>query len=157
MGRALVVEVIDAPNLNVGCGQWIFPNAVNLDMATLPGVDVVHDLDVTPWPFDAGRFTEVWGHQVFEHVADPVGFMREAHRVLTPDGVLSLTVPHWQSENSHTDPTHRRHCTERTWDYWCEGTALHAQFGAAYADGRTFTKESVERVADDIHVRLRRI
>ena len=147
---------VDAPNLNVGCGQWHFDNAVNLDMAAIPGVDVVHDLDVHPWPFPDGRFAEVWGHQVFEHVADPVGFMREAHRVLAPGGTLFLTVPHWQSENSHTDPTHRRHCTERTWDYWCVGTELHAQFGAAYAGPATFDKVAVARVNDDIHVTLRR-
>lgn len=149
--------MIGAPNLNVGCGEWTFPDSVNLDIAPLPGIDVVHDLDVIPWPFPDGRFAEVRAFQVFEHVADPIGFMREVHRVLEPSGVLLLTVPHWQSENSFTDPTHRRHCTERTWDYWCEGTALHAQFGAAYAAGRTFTKELVERVDDDINVRLRRI
>ena len=145
---------IDADNLHVGCGIWHFDNAVNVDAADLPGVDVVHDLDHIPWPFNNDSFGEVWGHQVFEHVADPLGFMRESHRVLRPGGTLFLTVPHWQSENSYTDPTHRRHCTERTWDYWCHGTELHNQFGAAYAAGAVFDKESVVRVADDIHVRL---
>ena len=148
--------MIGQPNLNVGCGVWHFPNAVNLDRAPIPGVDVVHDLDVFPWPFPDAAFREVWGHQVFEHVDDPIGFMREAHRVLEAGGVLFLTVPHWQSENSHTDPTHRRHCTERTWDYWCTGTELHAQFSDAYAAGANFTKTSVAHVAEDLHVDLRK-
>ncbi|MBI4571568.1 MAG: hypothetical protein HY723_06420, partial [Chloroflexi bacterium] len=35
----------EAPRrLNVGCGDDLLPDYVNLDMAALPGVDVVHDL-----------------------------------------------------------------------------------------------------------------
>lgn len=127
--------------------------AVNLDRVALNGVDVVHDLDVYPWPFADASFSEVRGVQVFEHVSDPVGFMCEAHRVLTGGGLLWLSVPHWRSENSYTDPTHVRHCTERTWDYWCAGEALWHQFNPAYG-GVTFTKRRVERVGDDIRVEL---
>lgn len=145
---------LDQPNLNVGAGVWCWPNAVNLDLADLPGVDVIHDLDVFPWPFDDGRFAEVWAQQVFEHVADPIGFMAEAHRVLQHGGILWMTTPHWQSPNSYTDPTHRRHCTEQTWDYWCPGTDLHAQFGAAYAGSAVYRKESVVLSGGDLLVRL---
>lgn len=148
-----------SPRLNLGCG-WnadTAPDVVNVDQAPLPGVDVVCDLDTHPWPFDDHAYSEVRAVQLFEHLADPVGFMHEAHRVLEPEGLLFLVVPHWQSENSFTDPTHRRHCTERTWDYWCVGEALHTQFGATYADGIPFRKESVVRTGDDIHVRLRRL
>lgn len=139
--------------LNVGCGGYIAGDAVNLDVAPLPGVDVVHDLDVTPWPFADGEFPEVRGVQVFEHVRNPIGFMTEAHRILAPGGLLWLSVPHYQSENSFTDPTHVRHCTERTWDYWCDGTPLWSQFNPAYG-AVTFTKRRVERVGDDIQVEL---
>jgi SAM-dependent methyltransferase len=138
--------------LHVGCGGWIFPNCVNLDRVALPGVDVVHDLDVAPWPFPDGRFGEVSGLQVFEHVADPVLFVNEAWRVLRPGGVLFLTVPHWQSENAFTDPTHRRFCTVRTFDYWLTGTDLHAQMGAAY--GPAVFTGTVSHVGDDVHARL---
>lgn len=140
--------------LNLGCGGSANSAAVNLDRAVLPGVDVVHDLDQIPWPFPSDHFPSVRGVQVFEHVHNPIGFMAEAHRVLQPGGLLWLSVPHWQSENSYTDPTHVRHCTERTWDYWCPGTALHGQFGRAYAGAAVFRKQRVERVGDDIQVEL---
>lgn len=142
---------------NLGCGRLCYPEAVNVDSVDLPGVDVVHDLDVFPWPFETESLDEVWASQVFEHVRDPVGFMREAHRILKPGGLLHITTPHWQSENAHTDPTHLRACTERTWDYWCLGSALHAQFGEQYAAGCTYTKESVARHADDLLVYLRKV
>ncbi len=145
--------------LNLGCGCYAdqAPDVVNLDSTDYPGVQVVHDLDVYPWPFADQEFTEVRGVQLFEHVIDPIAFMRECWRVLQPGGLLLLIVPHWQSENSHTDPTHRRHCTERTFDYWCEGTPLHSQFGPAYAAGCTFTRERVVVSGQDIHAHLRRI
>ena len=150
MGR----ELAELRLLHVGCGGWIFPHAVNVDRVPLPGVDVVHDLDVAPWPFPDGRFDEVAGLQVFEHVADPIAFINEAHRVLAPGGHLFVTVPHWRSENAFTDPTHRRFCTERTFDYWIAGTDLYAQMGAAYGPAAFGPDSSVAVVDGDVHARL---
>jgi len=144
--------------LNVGCGRFPVAGAINLDVVAGPGVDVVWDLDFTPWPFDDGQFTQVQGVQVFEHLGNPVGFMAEAWRVLSPGGRLHLEVPHYTSRNSFTDPTHRRHCTEETWDYWCVGTPLNGSNGAVYGgDVHRFHKVSVVRVDEDIHVTLERL
>ena len=52
----------------------------------------------------------------------------------------------------------RRHCTERTFDYWCLGTDLNRQFGPAYgAPTPLFHKDNVERVADDVNALLRKV
>lgn len=123
--------------LNVGCGVHPLEGAVNLDIADYPGVDVVHDLD-TPWPFPDGSFDHVLAVQVFEHVAEPLLFMAEAWRVLRPAGTLEIHVPSWKSRNSYTDPTHRRHCTPETFDYWIRGTPLNGTHGQVYARGREF-------------------
>lgn len=139
--------------VNVGCGPATIPGAVNVDRVAAPGVDVVWDLDVTPWPFDDAAFDELRAVQVFEHVGNPIGFMVETHRVLRSGGRVWMTVPHYQSPNSFTDPTHVRHCTERTWDYWCEGEPLWKQFNLQYG-GVTFRKVSVVRVGDDLNVEL---
>lgn len=144
--------------LNVGSGRFPVEGAINLDVADVTGVDVIHDLDVAPWPFDDNQFQQVRGVQVFEHVADPITFMCEAWRVLQPGGELYLTVPHYQSENSFTDPTHRRHCTLHTWDYWCAGTPLNGSNGASYGGDRCrFVRTEVVRDNDDIRVRLHKI
>ena len=135
-------------SLNVGAGCNPQPGMVNLDRVALPGVDVVHDLDVFPWPFPDEHFDQVVAVQVFEHVEHPVGFMREAWRVLKPGGTLLIIVPHYLSENSHTDPTHRRHCTVHTWDYWIAGTPLNGSLGPQYADGCEFDRVSIVATRD---------
>ena len=37
--------------LHLGCGKVIKKGFINLDSVKLKGVDVVHNLDVYPWPF----------------------------------------------------------------------------------------------------------
>lgn len=143
-------------NLNLGSGGVSYRDAVNVDRVPMAGVDVVHDLDVFPWPFDDGRFDEVWASQLFEHVADPVAFMRECWRVLAVGGLLHIVTPYYKSDNAFTDPTHRRFCTERTFDYWIPGTQLGDQFGAQYAAGCTYIKEDVSVIGDDLFAYLRK-
>lgn len=153
--RASLGGVVAA--LNLGSGHLTYPNAVNVDRCNLAGVDLVHDLDVMPWPIGDSQFDEVWATNLFEHVLDPIGFIAECWRVLIGDGLLHLLVPHWQSENAFTDPTHRRFCTDRTFDYWCVGTDLHSQFGDQYAGDHKFRKESVNRQGEDLLVYMRKI
>jgi SAM-dependent methyltransferase len=143
--------------LNVGTGPNVdpSPDVVNVDWHAFPGVNVLHDIDQTPWPFDDNQFSDCRAVHVFEHLHNPLGFMAEAHRVLEPGGSLRLYVPHYQSENSFTDPTHVRHCTLRTFDYWCVGTQLFNE--SAYAGDATFLKESVVKYGDDIHAVLRKV
>ena len=144
--------------LNLGCGRFPVIGAVNLDRMAGPGVDIVHDLDTIPWPFDDESFDTVTAVHVFEHVDKPVEFMCESWRILTVGGTLHIEVPHWQSENSHTDPTHRRHCTVHTWDYWIAGTPLNASNGPMYGgDIHRFEALGIDHIADDIHVTLRKI
>lgn len=145
-----------ASRLNLGVGRRPdpSPDVINVDRLDLPGVQVVHDLDVLPWPFGSEAFTEIRAFHVYEHLRDPLGFMAESWRVLGAGGTLTIVVPHWESDNAHTDPTHVRFCTERTWDYWIPGTILHGE--AAYAGAVAFVKEAVTVIGDDIRAELRK-
>lgn len=142
--------------LNLGSGSDRLSGFVNVDVVALPEVDVVHDLDVLPWPWEDGSVTMIIGQDVFEHLTDPVGFMIESHRVLEPDGQLVLKVPHFRHQDAFTDPTHKRFCTEHTWDYWIEGTELFKRHNPAYG-GVTFTLEQRQVTAGSIFLALRKI
>lgn len=79
---------------------------MNLDVAPLPGVDVVHDLDDLPLPLEDERFGEIVCKDLLEHV-DLVAVLRECHRLLVPGGLLHVQAPHFTSSSFHADPTHR--------------------------------------------------
>lgn len=118
--------------LNLGAGSRVKDGWVNVDAADVPGVDVVHDLDTLPWPFDDGSADGIEAFDVFEHVDNPVGFMTECWRVLKPGAEVYIHTTYWRSKNCYTDPTHKRFCTKSTFDYWIRGTRFFTRYGAAY-------------------------
>jgi len=146
--------------LNLGCGSQPEQDWVNLDAADIPGVDVVHDLDVFPWPFKDGEAEEIKAFDVYEHVDRPLEFMAECHRILSPGGQLYIHTSYWKNSDSFRDPTHRRFLTEESFDYWVPGTYLNGRYGAAYAGGRHFEKVDVHLDIPgrgDLNVTLRKI
>ena len=104
--------------LNLGCGRKHRAGAVNLDRTPASNPDVVHDLDVRPWPFADSRFDKVYAFDVIEHLADVVAAMEELHRVCRDGASIEITVPHFSSGNAFTDPTHRHFFSRFSFDYF---------------------------------------
>lgn len=117
--------------LNVGCGPDIRPASegwVNMDIAPLKGVDVVHDLLSFPWPFEANSFDHVFMSHVMEHVPHYVGHkdskdgfiltIEEIHRILKPGGTLEILSPHPDSPDVWADPTHTRVIHPKNFQYF---------------------------------------
>lgn len=121
----------DLIKLNLGCGPHIADGYVNVDIVPLPGVDLVADLD-QPWPWPDGSVAEILASHLFEHVDKPLLFMAEAWRVLADDGILDIRVPYYRHIFAFTDPTHKRFCTELTFDYWVPGQGLHEGYGPGF-------------------------
>jgi SAM-dependent methyltransferase len=107
--------------LNLGCGQKKLPGHLNVDRVASIQPDLVHDLDVHPYPLPDGAFEEICAYDVVEHVADVTVFMNEIWRVAQPGAVVKLTTPHFSCSNSYTDPTHRRHLGWSSFDYFTQG------------------------------------
>lgn len=98
------------------------PGAVHLDMAALPGIDVVHNLDTLPWPFADSSFDFIQAHDIIEHVEKVVPFIEECHRIGTPGALLEIRTVLWDKENSYTDPTHRHWFNRNSFDFFVPGT-----------------------------------
>lgn len=106
--------------LNLGCGRDVRAGWVNVDRIRLPGVDAVLDLE-SPLPFADGVLERVHCSHVLEHVDRFLELMEELHRVLAPEGRLTVVVPHLSFFGSYTDPTHRRFFGYHSFDYFTPG------------------------------------
>lgn len=107
--------------LNLGCGLKPLEDHVNLDLVASVNPDVVHDLDVFPYPFPDDRFDEIRGLDVVEHVADVPAMMRELWRISRDGATVEFTTPHFSCDNAYCDPTHRRHLSSRSFNYFERG------------------------------------
>jgi SAM-dependent methyltransferase len=107
--------------LNLGSGRRYLADAVNLDVTTDTSPDVVHNLNIRPWPFADNAFDTVIATDVIEHLDDTAATMAELHRVCRHGGRIELVVPHFSSDGAFTDPTHRRYFGAFTFDYFCDG------------------------------------
>lgn len=95
--------------LNLGCGKARIPNSIGVDRVKIENyVDIAHDLDVIPYPFESNSVDEAHFYHVLEHLHDPIGKLEEIFRILKPGGILRMRVPHFSSMGAFADLTHIR-------------------------------------------------
>lgn len=145
MTRAASIVAQPKRRLNLGCGTDIRPGWVNLDSARLPGVDVVHDINVLPVPFSDSSFDEILCSDILEHV-DLIPVLRDCHRILVTGGRMTIGVPHFTSNNNYVDPTHRHRFSVKTFRFFVRGTFEGQSRGDYYFDFH-FSEIASTRVA----------
>lgn len=104
--------------LDVGCGKRKVPGAIGIDIALLPGVDIVHDLNTFPWPFEDNYFDEIHCYHYLEHAENLITVIEEFYRILKYDGKVIIRVPHYSSRLAWVDPTHKRAFSLGSFDYY---------------------------------------
>lgn len=94
--------------LNLGCNNSRIPGSIGVDVIKKDTVDIVHDLNQTPYPFTDNYADEIHMYHVLEHLDDPIKAIEEVYRILKPGGRLYLRVPHFSSLYAWGDITHKR-------------------------------------------------
>lgn len=112
--------------LLLGCGSRIeksltfdaippvFQSVVTVDINPEHKPDIVHDLNVLPYPFADEEFDEIHAYEVLEHLGRQgdykffFGQFEEFHRILKPGGYVCASVPAWDNEWAWADPGHTR-------------------------------------------------
>jgi SAM-dependent methyltransferase len=117
--------------VNIGAGTDIRAGYINLDSKRLPGIDVTHDLEKLPLPFETASVDEVLCLNVLEHV-DLIPLMRDLHRILRPGGRLIAEVPHFSSGAMYSDPTHRNFFSMATFLFFTKASPRPYYFDFAF-------------------------
>lgn len=126
--------------LNLGCGTDIREDWVNLDIAALEGVDVIHDINKLPLPFENEEFDRILCNNILEHV-EYVPLLRELHRILKRGGVLEICVPHFTSQDNFIDPTHRKLFSYRTFEFFVVNSTFKRDYYFDFHFGRILSSK----------------
>lgn len=115
--------------IDLGCGASKREGAVGVDIGPFPGVDVIHDLNQRPYPFEDGVAREMFLDNVLEHLDDVIGTMEELHRIGRPGCRVRVDVPYFRSSGAATDPTHRHFFTPDSFAYFDPAHPFSARYG----------------------------
>jgi hypothetical protein len=106
--------------LDLGCSDHKSPGSVGMDVRAVEGVDIVHDLEVFPWPLPDACCSRILCSHLIEHIKPwlTVSFLNECWRVMRPQGQLLLATPYAGSPRFWQDPTHVHGWMEATPQYF---------------------------------------
>lgn len=133
-----------------------------MDSSDWCGPDLLHDIQ-RGLPFCTSSVAEIRAHDILEHV-DPhfmskIALMNELWRVMVPDGIIGVRVPHPKGPGAWQDPTHVSVWNIEGFRYFEESAEelKTSMLGRGYGIRSTF--KILEHWEDDIllHVKLQAI
>ncbi len=87
---------------------------VTWDVDPDTGADVIHDMEVLPYPFADDEFDEIHAYECLEHCGTQgdakffFGQFAEFYRIMKPGGIMALSVPMWNHYIAFAVPDHKR-------------------------------------------------
>ncbi|MCC7462100.1 MAG: methyltransferase domain-containing protein [Gammaproteobacteria bacterium] len=126
---------------------------VTLDIDEHSRPDVLHDLDVLPYPFGTEEFDEIHAYEVLEHCGAQGDWryffaqFSEFWRILKPGGLFVGSCPKWDSPWGWGDPGHRRMIIPETLVFLSQAEYRLQVGTTAMADYRSVWKGDFEPVA----------
>ena len=131
--------------LNLGAAKDIRSFAdgwLNADIVRGPGIDVSFDANKV-WPFPDEFFEEIYASHILEHLWNLNLVMKEAHRVLKPNGIFEIKVPFGGVSWSNPDPNHVRWFVPESLAYYLQGNGVNTTLEADW-ETPLFKLESCE-------------
>jgi len=118
--------------LDFGCGN----KKAKIENMTVVGVDnnpasdadIIHDLDVFPYPFQNNEFDEIICSDVFEHLHNIPAVLNELFRISKKGALVYVRTPHFSSACAYIDPTHVRPFSVFSFDCFCKNPRIPSYF-----------------------------
>jgi hypothetical protein len=106
--------------LDIGCGYTPQKGFVTLDKSPDVKPDIVHDLEVFPYPLPDGCCLMIVGSHIIEHIKPwlTLDFINELWRIMKVGGQLAMSTPWAGSTGYYQDPTHCNPCNAATFQYF---------------------------------------
>ncbi len=121
----MLTEPLD---IELGCGDFKrSPTSVGVDTRALPGVDIVGDALEVLRSLPTNSVRSISSFHFVEHVDYLEDLLVESARVLTHDGVVRITAPHFSNPYYYSDPTHRRFFGLYTLSYYVDDSVLRRE------------------------------
>lgn len=98
--------------INLGCGKNKRKGFVGIDKIDF-GQGIVRNLDTYCLPFSDNSIDEVFSQHFLEHTKEPMDIINEIWRVLKPDGVAEIIVPHKDNPRAYA-LNHKYYFNENT-------------------------------------------
>ncbi len=98
-----MINLNSSVKLNLGCGERKKEGYINVDWKSGLSPEVVHDLNVVPYPFPDNFADLIEADHILEHLDKTFFIMREFHRILKPGGLLKVKVPHFSRGFTHSE------------------------------------------------------
>lgn len=127
--------------LDLGCGKKKRPGAIGVDYSDRHHADVVHDLNVFPYPFESDSFDQIYLDNVLEHLDKPMRVMEEVHRICKPGASVKVIVPYFRAVWAFIDPTHQTFYTVDAFAYYDPRSAICQHYD--YTTARFFVEKIV--------------
>jgi ubiquinone/menaquinone biosynthesis C-methylase UbiE len=104
--------------LDLGCGKKKRPGSIGVDYSDRHNADIIHDLNVFPYPFESDSIDQVYLDNVLEHLDKPMRVMEEVHRITKQGAEVKVIVPYFRSVWAFIDPTHNTFYTVDSFSYY---------------------------------------
>lgn len=107
-------------NLDLGCGENKQKGFIGMDKRNLPTVDIVHDLEVIPYPLNDESVNNIVASHIIEHLKPwlTIDIFNEWWRILKVGGRIAFSAPYGVNEYFVQDPTHCNPINQSTFQYF---------------------------------------
>lgn len=125
LDKKLLLPELTGATLELGCGdRKRLSSAVGIDAINYECVDIVGDVYEVLNQIRNGSIAGVHSHHFFEHVRDVGLLMDEIARILQPDGILEVVVPHFSNPYYYSDYTHQNFFGLYSFSYFSDDSIL---------------------------------
>ena len=151
-----IIDLNNADNLklNLGCGENIYEDYLNIDKVSLDNVDILWDLEKTPLPFKTNSVSEIKCEHILEHISNFLPLIEELHRICKPDAKIYVSAPYFRYEAAYRDPTHVRFFTEHSFDYFQEGVKFSHYSNARFKINKVELKNHFFSDVKNLHKKI---